>query len=321
MGRTPRTVTLFFSSAIAFLLVFVPVLALANRARFWWQELIVNHALWLLVSSVAAVSYLCLRSRPGIAYRCVQAVSLMLLVYHVVFVGHLLLPYVTGALRQVDDDRERVSLAYIQRFSSLPDLLEFSIRFNPHILIAQDFPISKVAAVKERFPHIRVASGDNIRGILIASTFSVSDDIATNLGVGAYPGMVVRIQVNQTFAPLLGVLALKPSRNQESLERNRITSRRLASVMRNGVGPRMALLDLSTTPWSQFSYIFQEQTDMKSMLEHLGWREYIAIGRPYGIKTLHNIFASPEFNCIRAMPEGIQDERMLVSCQVPEYSD
>lgn len=321
MVRPLRLVTLFFPPALAFLLVFVPVIALANRARFWWQELIVNHALLLLVSSVASVAYLCLRSRPRPAYRCVQVLSLMLLTYHAVFVGHLLSPYVTGSRRQAGDGQERLSLGYIQQFSSLPDLLQFSDRFNPHILIAQDFPISNRAAVAERFPYTKVASNDNLRGILIASRFSVLDDVATSLGVSAYPGAVVRIRVNRSFAPLLGVLALKPSRNQESLERNRITSRRLASVMRNGVGPRIAVLGLSTTPWSQFSYIFQEQTDMKSMLEHSGWREYIAIDKPYGIKTLHNIFVSPELNCVRAMKEVALDEQMLVSCQVPEYSD
>lgn len=313
--------TLFLPPAFAFLLVFVPVIALTNRARFWWQELIVNHALLLIVSSVGSVVYLCLRSRARPAYRCVQVLSLMLLTYHVVFVGHVLSPYVTGSPRQTGDGQERLSLAYIQRFSSLPGLLEFSDRFNPHILITQDFPIAHVSAVKGRFRYMKVASDDNDRGILIASRFSILDDVAKNLGVNAYPGAVMRIRVNRSFAPLLGVLALRPSRNQESLERNRITSRRLASVMRNGVGPRIAVLGLSATPWSQFSYIFQEQTDMKSVLEHIGWREYIAIDKPFGIKTLHNIFVSPELHCVRAMKEVALDEQILVSCQVPEYSD
>ncbi len=306
-------------SCIAFLVVCAPALALANRARFWWQEFLVNNALLLFIPCLGACLYICLRRSSGRSSLLLKGLAVVLFVYHGGFLISVLSPYVT-ADPQLERMRGSVlgefSVGYIERFESLSQIMQFSDRDNPQILVVHDFPLNALSEMQDIFSDAQVVLNGPDMGILIATKFPVSKQIAPTLGLHAYAGRVLQIRVNKQLKLLLGVLALQPSKNSESLERNRITSRRLATVMRNGEGPRMALLSLSATPLSQFSYIFQDQTDMTSLFYNIGWRGYLTPDKKFGFRELHNIFVSPDMACGMTRVSSDKIENKLIECTV-----
>lgn len=273
----------------------------------------------LSIPCLVACLYICLQRPKGRRFFLLKAFAVVLFIYHGAFLISVLSPYVT--LDSQPDKAQggvlgEFSVGYIERFKSLSQLEQFSDRYKPQILVVHDCPLDALSEIQTRFLYAEMALNGSDKGILIATKIPVSKQVAPTLGLHAYAGRVLQIRVNEQLKPLLGVLALQPSKNSESLERNRITSRRLATVMRNAKGPRMALLSLSATPFSQFSYIFQEQTDMRSLFFNIGWREYLTLYKKFGFRELHNIFVSPDMACGMTRVSSDKSANKLIDCTV-----
>jgi hypothetical protein len=93
----------------------------------------------------------------------------------------------------------------------------------------------------------------------------------TQLGFDALPGGVVSLAMPDEGEFELGVLMLERSHDKASFERNRISSRRLSSLMRNSQQRRIVVGNLNTTPFSMLSSIFNEQSGMRSLVFQSGF--------------------------------------------------
>ena len=60
-------------------------------------------------------------------------------------------------------------------------------------------------------------------------------------------------------------MTLLPALSRQSLESSRITSRRLASIMRSSSAPRIVFAQFNTTPFSQVRSIYSDQVKLLSL--------------------------------------------------------
>lgn len=308
-----------FTVAVVAVLICITPLALANRARFWWQELIVNYALLLLIPSILAFCYLCSQRLTGCIGLLIKLIAAIFTVYHILFVGKLLYPYSSMAFDgsvSSADALTRFSIGYIERFSSWSEVRLFIERNTPDILIVQDFPRSQESVVPKVFGEQYTIFEGNHLGILVVSQHPIVDVVYSNLGILSHAGGVIRVKIAEGIEPLLGVMALEPSKSADIFERNRVTSRRMASILRNTPGYRLAFLRIASSPFSQFAYVFQQQTDMKSLLYNIGLWDYIRLGKQYGFGTLHNMYHSPDMNCVTTREQTLSESKWLCVCSV-----
>ncbi len=314
-----RGITKLVTCTVTALFICITPLSLANRARFWWQELVVNYALVLLIPSVVAFCYLCLQKLPGRFGLLIKVFCGIVTAYHILFVGKLLYPYASflsdGRVSSISATTQ-FSIGYLEGFSSWSDVLRFVEQRNSDILIVQDFPKSYENNLTKLFKETFVLSKGGARGILVASQHPIVEVVSSDLGILSHPGGAIRIKIAEGFEPLLGVMALEASMNADIFERNRVTSRRMASILRNTPGYRLAFLRLASAPFSQFAYVFQEQTDMKSFLYDIGLGSYIRLGKRYGFGSLHNMYHSPDMNCVTTRDQTISGSEWRFLCSV-----
>lgn len=299
------------------LFISITPLSLANRARFWWQELVVNYALVLVLPSVFAFCYLCFQKLPGRIGLLITTLCGILTAYHILFVGKLLYPYASI----LPDNRvssmpatSQFSLGYLESFSTWSDVSRFAEQSTSDIVIIQDFPKSYEGKVSKLFRETYFISKGDATGILVASQYPIIEVVSSDLGILSHPGGAIRIKIAEGFEPLLGVMALESSVNADIFERNRVTSRRMASILRNTPGYRLAFLRLASAPFSQFAYVFQEQTDMKSFLYDIGLGSYLHLGKRYGFGSLDNMYHSPDMKCVTTRDNTISGSPWRFFC-------
>jgi len=135
--------------------------------------------------------------------------------------------------------------------------------YYPDVLVVSGTPRETFLASAGRFTYRREFGGH--AGVLVISSLELLDPDVSNLGINSRPGGVVAVKLPSGALISLGVINLSPAFNQRDFERNRVSARRLASVMRNSDSTRLVIGDFYATPLSQFVSVFTEQARLRSL--------------------------------------------------------
>jgi len=294
---------------VAYLLVcfagYFVALCIANRPRFWWQEVLCSRALYWLPFAFAAVWFL-VRGvvREGAERAWLRGGALACFVYAIAFALWKIVPYVYYShwSSVADDSGARMRGIWVDSWSAADRVAELGRTITSKqpsvVMIAGIAPNDALRdPLFETFPYrARTATVDPVDGelpsIAIASKIPFAAGSIDQLGLEALPGGVFPLQLSNSAVLELGVMALMPSDSQAAFERNRITSRRLSSLMRNSKAPRVVAAQFYTTPFSQFMAVYPEQTKMRSLMYGIGLYKTVDMNNPLSNSTESNVFVS-----------------------------
>jgi hypothetical protein len=288
---------------------FFGALCVANRPRFWWQEIFCSLALywlplavlaivWLTRISHARATHLRCRIAPWILWGAIVCYG-----YMIVSMGSVLAPYLWYSRwpQPPNQDAPIISGLWIDGWSTrdtLSDLREVLLRTKPMVvMVSGDFAgLEPSLDVLKFLPYrARTSSAEN-GGISIFSAIPIGAEHIDHLGVEAFPGGVFSLYPPGGRSIELGVMALVRSTSQEQFERNRITARRLSSVMRSSRAPRIVAAQFSTSPFSPFVGVYSEQVRLRSVMFGLGLYKTFNMENPFVMTTDNNIFVSQDFS-------------------------
>jgi hypothetical protein len=274
-------------------------LCVANRPRFWWQDRFCDAAMYWVPISLVSLIWLTARWRK--ARSVLLIIGVLCHGYAVAFMDHKAWPFlffsrwpeatvigqplVSGIWIDSwgeSDRSEPVAALVAQR---KPDLLLVS-GYGTDRLIDRLAVAGLTNRVRVRNP----LDGE----IQLATRFDTVGDSFKELGIGALPGGSIRLRLPDRSELLLGTMALTRSISKESFQRNRITSRRLSSIMRNSSESRLVVANFGTSPFSQLAAIYPEQTRMRSLMFGGGLLKTFDYRRWWSHFTYSNVFISKD---------------------------
>lgn len=254
------------------LAVFIAIV-LANRPRLWWQECITNTALYWFIPVGISCVWCC---REVLARRLRGLLATVALISHLFVIGYVvsrLSPYFTFSRwpHLVSENSAPLSLLYVDGWSSDDRVEEFVPiveEKKPSLIVLSGKNVGPAMAALsgERFQYRSLTQPSEDGEISIASVIPLTTDSIEGLGLNAYPGGVATLQLAPSKVVQLGVLIMEPSFSKAQFERNRISTRRLATLMRNSDETRILLANFNATPFSQFTSMYLDQARMRSLL-------------------------------------------------------
>jgi hypothetical protein len=260
-------------------------LCVANRPRFWWQELFCSFAIWWLPLACLAFCYL-LQIIVRRASRSFLFLWLGVLAhgYAISFMGLKALPYVyynSWSAVDLENDR-RVTGLWIDDWNQERNTSDLERLIHQHradllMIAGRNLEVVRYKFRDLSFPHSACVDSVDEKSICVASIFAISLQGISNLGVNALPGGVFAISLGGGVEFQLGVINLERSLSRDIFERIRVTARRLSSIMRDSDGLRIVAGQFSASPFSQLVSVYSEQARMsslmfgKSKLSSTGW--------------------------------------------------
>jgi hypothetical protein len=226
------------------------------------------------------------------------ALSIVGYVYATSQMAHRVRRYIHfPAWKKVERPLFSLSGLWIDSFSgeSEQELVDRVIkRYAPDVVVLSGKSVDGKARVSvgAMYPHRLGTRAGAAGGIAILSQIPFASPAMRELGFDALPGGVATLVVANERVLELGVLLLEPSRDQDSFERNRISSRRLSSLMRNSFESRVVVGNFASSPFSMLSSVFNEQSRMNSMAFGGGIRQTIQVLDNTGFASGRNVFAS-----------------------------
>lgn len=247
-------------------------LAFANRPRFWWQECLCNSVTYWF-APLCLLFLWCLRGAVRTRFRGLPlAVALLAQLYVCIVVAKQARPYlVFNRWPQIEAaSTTPLSILYLDDWSgesSSERVREVVGRLHPSIVVASGHRVVELASVlsQAQYPYHAQTPVSADGEIRVFSSYPLEAERIEGLGMEAYPGGTVGVRVADTKVVELGTLALAPSFSTEQFERNRVSTRRLASLMRNSDATRIVVANFNATPFSQFASIYVEQARMRSV--------------------------------------------------------
>lgn len=295
-----RSIELLNSTAVS-LISCAGALMLANRPRFWWQECFCNLALYWF-APVCVMAFLTINSlRSRAFYRSVRWISLVAQLYMIIHVVVLARPYIVfdrwPGLHE-NASAQEVRLMYVDRLDSSQayDATLAELRSQrPTLLIVSgegfDNLIARVPAGE--YP-VRISTAPSNSGrVHLLAQGRVKLEPLQELGFGAMPGGLVKVRIDSRSLEL-GLIALQPSLSKDSFESNRISSRRLASLMRASESSRVVVGSFNATPFSQLVSVYAEQVRMRSIFFGRGFRKTFDMTRAVVAFPFTNAFVSKD---------------------------
>ncbi len=278
-------------------------LCLANRPRFWWQELFCGAALCWLPLALLALIYLIHSVWANRSARTwLSFGAIWCYVYAVVHTAIILAPYLhykrwSKAFSSPTNQMSALwSECPINPDSSV-ELQRQIGRLEPSVLIILGGLSADLSSsvFLNRYPYTARTSSVEKGGILLISKSPFGPPRADDLGIEAFPGGVFVLQKEGSAAIEIGVMRLERSISSEVFERNRVTSRRLASLMRNSDEPRLVVAQFGTTPFSQLMAIYPKQARLRSLMFGMELSKMFEIAWPALVSPGSNIFVSRDF--------------------------
>lgn len=276
-------------ASVAFSLVIAALILFLAGCHFvdpfvWWQEIVCTHTtLWFpLVLVIFGVEVV--RLYRGVRY---PALSLVTLAVSAVVIGFSVLhawPYwsYTHAVRLAKDEAIAVGVfhAHVGPGEQEANLFEKKVReFLPEILVihGESQNLTERLHVSERLPYSVRGSAGGPSSIHIYSAYPFGPDVRDDFGVGALPAIHVRLYLDSEVVFELGVISLVQSLSNESFQLARVTSRRMASLTRNSITPRMVVGDFSATPFSRIVSTYDREARVRSIFAGKGLQSWFDI--------------------------------------------
>lgn len=102
-----------------------------------------------------------------------------------------------------------------------------------------------------------------LEGFVVYSRLKLADSPTTELGVDALPGAYVGLTNPQGGEVQLGMLALQDGWSEQHFARNKVSSRRLATLVRNSTEPRLVLGSRFGPPFSGLTELYSREARLR----------------------------------------------------------
>lgn len=303
------------------------VLAVRSWRRAWrpdasWYRRLRRHVILaiVLVAHAAPLFWLGETVRPYIFFRRWPAVAPASLSVSLLFVPVSLQEDTAaqpqsgggdGALQRLYPGPEAVSAALSAYQPDLVALVGAPPTYAAATGALTQYPVSVQSAVHEGW------------GVQLFSRVPVYEPPVRELGVDALPGLYVAYKLANGALFEVGVLRFVAGLGQRSFELNQVTSRRIATRVRNSARPRLVLGSFSASSYSQLVTMFVRQGRLRSVFFGRGVQQLWELPSPLLRGNHGNIFVSRQIAVEQVQPlwEGPQAQAgLLVRVRIPELA-
>lgn len=299
-----------FRRLAAFFITVLPSVVLAlfflNRPRFWWQETVCNLALyWIAPLCMSLIFCLCRLSR--LRFKSFTfCLALLTHAYVLNSTVRTVSPYLVFNYWKSLDSEETASLRalYIDHWTDIDNAstcLSVVETYKPAIIVisgdTRNLSSNHFPDTPNRFTIHGSYPQDGT--IEVFSSLPVSDRGIHDLGINALPGGVATVRVSPQKTIDIGMLTLEPSFSTEQFERNRVSSRRLASLMRNSAATRVVMATFNATPFSQLTSMYIDQARLRSVMFGRGMFKTYDMRNPWASFAVSNILVSRDVEPIK----------------------
>jgi hypothetical protein len=297
-----------------------------NHPRLWVQDLLCSASLyWIpfVALDFARNIWRALRRGWLPAWRLALVLAQAYLVVRII---ELALPfYVTSPPPTEELGREvRVLFSHVDfQPDGVPLLAKEVAARKPDIIVLTgdqgDLDVAQEAL--PQMPSVFSSAQSGPRGVRVLSAFTAQPGGETSLGIGVLPSIFVRLRVSNSNTLLLGALDLLPAASQDDFFRSKVTSRRVATLMRYAPEPRMVIGSFEATPFAPLVSMYVRQVHLRSVMFGRGlWRTF-DVRDPLIRLTLDHAFVSDNMEVSSLdMIEGISQRRVsfAFAARLPE---
>lgn len=284
-------------------------LLVANRPRFWWQELFHNTALFWIVPAIGAAVWLawhmwCARrwswfaAIACLAYAC-SAGRMVLRVW----------PYVSFPAFSETSQQPSLSVSGVWVDSwterdNPEDVIKALSRYKPHIVAISGRVVDTFsnAVPLHQYPHRLKLQAENSREIYVLSQLPFGENPYLKLGINAEVGGFIPIVASPAKTIQFGTLDLAIAKTATDFERKRISSRRLSSLVRNSVETRIVVGQFHATPFSELVVIYTKQAKVRSLRFNSGLLATFRVLANYQAECPSQVFVSKD-----VVPESFEE--------------
>jgi hypothetical protein len=276
MPRVMSKASVAFSAAVAALLLFLASCHFVDPF-VWWQEVVCTHTtMWLPLVLVLFVLEL-VRFFRGVKH---PLLSLVVLVVAATLIGFSLSrawPYwsYTHTIKLAKDEAIAVGVFHAHVGPSEQEALLFEKTMKelaPEVLVLHGDRTDLVEKlrVSERLRYSVRGGVAGPSSIQLYSAYPLGSDTRADFGVEALPAIYSQLYLEPDVVFELGVVSLVESTSNQSFQLARVTSRRMASITRNSITPRMIVGDFSATPFSRIVSTYDREARVRSVFSGQG---------------------------------------------------
>ena len=254
------------------------ILALCHLShpRFWLQELLCSASLYWIPFVVLGLMLAVWRLLHRRRVTLLLLFAIITQLYLVGRVGGLLLPYIyqprSYASKASATTDLSIFFSQVDFASEGLAVLQQVIREKAPalvILLGSHTELNLAERALANFPSKLRTPETGARGILILSQIPFEDPPRDNLGYDALPGVYLRLVMPGGMRTAMGVVDLLPAISPEAFSRSKITSRRLATLMRYGKEPRIVVGGFEATPFSPIVSMYSGQVGLRSVRNNM----------------------------------------------------
>lgn len=291
-----------------FIAIAIAAFSLYNYPRSWWQELIcATSLLWgpLCLMSVF-VEFWRLMKR-GFSF---LGMTLLILNVMCAFkVASIVWPYVYSPAKSYSSLSYSVPTRIMfidsaERSEDVASRLSTLIETEaPDVLIVARYTdAARIERSGGRYAHVLTSSLPSQRTVEIFSKAPIASPARTEYGFGALPAVLGTFETTDGARFQLGAMDLVLSSSQDSFNRSRLTSRRLASALKYSAEPRIVVGAFRASVTSQLVDMYIDQLKLRSIFFNSG------LGR-VGQSLVDSLYLSRNLNAFTARKIEVQSQR------------
>jgi len=291
----------------------VGAFCISNFPRAWWEEVVSSTApVWC--SFFVVILIVQLRNFKIAPPSFLVALAIGCEVFCVASTIRAVWPYVyyRRSSDQTQVLTQPLSVMFIDHPSQEsgegpPNVSRLIARLNPDLLVVLgDAGGAPTSVASEHGLRCLLASqGGSTGEITLCSRLPVMAEPDTDFGYGALPGVFGSLRVDRAVVLELGVLDLLPTWSQDSFGASRVTSRRLATLMKFSDNPRVVMGAFRSSPTSQIAKMYVEEVHLNSIFFDGGLTRLVSVMKS-ALGLGHGL--------------GVFTARSIVTAKVLEYS-
>lgn len=291
-----------------------------NHPRLWVQDLLCSASLYWIPFVAGDLVRNCWRASRTRSLPFLRLLLIACQAYLVARVAGLAAPFYAPQPTASGELGGGVSVLFSHvdfAPNGVPRLAKEAAARKPDIIVLVGERQSLDVAQEALAPMANVLSSeqDGPRGVRVFSDFVPQPGGETGLGVGTLPSLFVRLQIPQSSSTLLlGALDLLPAASQGDFFQSKVTSRRIATLMRYAPEPRIVVGSFEATPFSPIVSMYARQVHLLSVMAGRGlWRTFDAAD-PLIRMTLDHAFVSDDMEVSSLdMIGGISARRVSIA--------
>jgi hypothetical protein len=250
-----------------------------NHGRYWWQELLGSFTLYWLPFIVVGLVMTVSKYRRGrlnaLGFVTMGALHIAILAA----VLSLARPYLYFSAWPVLKGQHIFTLTVmvvpLHSNETLPGGLDAVVRDSrPDVVVVLGAYVGSFgeSAELKAFPFSVRQSDQTGRGVWIMSKYPFADEVHQGAGFGALPATYERLRLPEGEIVEIGALSLSPIQDQDTFEDNKLTSRRIATLVRNSSRHRIVVGSFFGSPFSKIVSMYVRQGRLRSVMFGRGFQ-------------------------------------------------